>query len=231
MHQKFLCIFSFTASYFSWECCFFWTFDPAFIPEFVMYVQLNSRAWSLRVLGCQFCPFKSFELMVSCPSYYVAKLGHLRILSLELFLCHNPAICGKSNLLDWLWLILVYFLVISCLVCLGIPPILCCASLKVCEELQLGNRVLKKACCLWHGFRWHQRGQMFQEWRLSEVADSIPIMGTLPGGPIRLLMGMLPTVTGGYPLWISISDTCCCIFHALIFVFCVCFLGASCYSG
>jgi hypothetical protein len=111
-----------------------------------MYLQLNSRTWSFRVLGCQFCPFKSFELMVSCPSYYVAKLGHLRILSLELFLCHNPAICGKSNLLDWLWLILVYFLVISCLVCLGIPPILCCASLKACEELQLGNRVLKKSC-------------------------------------------------------------------------------------
>jgi hypothetical protein len=111
-----------------------------------MYLQLNSRAWSLRVLGCQFCPFKSFELMVSCPSYYVAKLGHLRILSLELFLCHNPAICGKSNLLDWLWLILVYFLVISCLVCLVIPPILFCESLKVCEELQLGNRVLKKVC-------------------------------------------------------------------------------------
>lgn len=39
----------------------FLAFDPAFIPNFVMYLQLNSRAWCLRVLGCQLCCLQVYQ--------------------------------------------------------------------------------------------------------------------------------------------------------------------------
>jgi hypothetical protein len=54
--------------------------------------------------------------------------------------------------------------------------------------------------------RWQQKGQMCQEWRPFGVVASTLIMGTAPGGPICLPMGMLPMVMGGiqigFPFWL-----------------------------
>ncbi len=48
------------------------------------------------------------------------------------------------------------------------------------------------------------------------MVETIQFQGTAPGGPICLLMGMLPIVMCGYPLWISLFLTSGCIFCTLV---------------